>query len=154
MKVVGLDLRFWAKVAKGEPDECWPWQGHIDKRSGYGRLSVGGRAGRMEGAHRVAVFLETGEWPPKGMDVDHLCRVHACVNIRHLEVVTHQLNNQRGIAGEVNGARQLAITHCPRNHSYDERNTGVRQDGRRRCRECDRLATAARRMRAKEAMAA
>jgi hypothetical protein len=99
----------------------------------------------MDGAHRVAVLLMTGALPGKGFDVDHLCRTTACVNPKHLEVVTHRENNLRGIAGQVNGDRMRAITHCPKGHAYDEENTHIRPTGARRCNACDRDAARLRR---------
>lgn len=165
MKVVGLDLsaRYWAKVECRGPDECWPWRAHRD-HNGYGKFSVGGRAGRMEMAHRVAVYLAAGEWPAPGMDVDHTCHNdsgcrdarcehHACQNPRHLEVVPHRLNNQRGNA-RWNGAENRAKTHCPAGHPYDDRNTSEKQGAngiQRRCRECARIYSAQYRAAKKEA---
>lgn len=127
--------RFWAKVDNSQgPDACWLWTAYVGTH-GYGRFKL---AGRMEAAHRVSILLTTGAWPTPGMDVDHLCRVTACVNPAHLEVVTHQENNRRGIAGQVNADRQRAVTHCPQGHPYDADNTALRRDGRRRCKACNR----------------
>lgn len=134
--------RFWSKVDK--TGTCWQWTRYVES-DGYGKFWVGPRrVGQMVGAHRVAVFLATGEWMPKGMDVDHLCRNHGCVRPDHLEIVTHRENNRRGVAGQVNGARQRAITHCPQGHPYDDGNTRLRKadqwgGAHRKCRECWRL---------------
>lgn len=40
--------------------------------------------------------------------------------------------------GAERGAHQKAKTHCPAGHPYDEANTLVYADGRRRCRTCRR----------------
>jgi len=33
---------------------------------------------------------------PVGLELDHLCRVHQCVNVLHLEAVTRKVNVERG----------------------------------------------------------
>lgn len=50
--------RFWAKVDKRNPDECWPWLGAIYE-DGYGRLNTGGRNGQDVTASRAAYFVGT-----------------------------------------------------------------------------------------------
>ncbi|MDQ3028986.1 MAG: HNH endonuclease [Actinomycetota bacterium] len=134
--------RFWSKVTGGDYTTCWTWTAYIDS-AGYGRFRTGGRTGQMEGAHRVAYRLLIGE-VPDGLELDHLCRNPGCVNPWHLEPVTHAVNSRRSTAGEVNAARQRAITHCPQGHAYSAENTGFRRDGRRRCKACGRRAARAR----------
>lgn len=47
-----LAERFWEKVDRRGPDECWPFLGSIDGR-GYG--SIGANGGKpLRRAHRVA----------------------------------------------------------------------------------------------------
>lgn len=75
-------------------DGCWIWTARRDADD-YGQVSVGTEAGRIQRAHRVAYELYTGEAIPEGMDVDHLCHIRRCVNVSHLEVVTHNENMQR-----------------------------------------------------------
>jgi hypothetical protein len=36
----GFEVRFWAKVKRAGPDDCWPWLGARDKEQ-YGRAEVG-----------------------------------------------------------------------------------------------------------------
>lgn len=131
---IGID-RFWSKVHFG-PGECWEWTG-ARNQDGYGIFHVPGTLNRVIRAHRFA--YETFIGPiPEGLELDHLCRNHACVNPDHVEVVTNQENSRRGIAGIVNAQRQRAKTHCPRGHPYDEVNTLVRSNGRRECLTCKR----------------
>jgi len=62
--------RFWSKIDKRGPDECWPWKaGHFDR--GYGAFWL---LDRNVAAHRVAFFLATGE------DPGDLCGLHRCDN--------------------------------------------------------------------------
>ena len=34
-----VEERFWSKVDKREPDDCWEWQASLDTR-GYGNLGI------------------------------------------------------------------------------------------------------------------
>lgn len=77
----------------GYNTECWVWQWCINK-DGYGAVWDGTT---MIGAHRHYYELHRGSIPP-GMQIDHLCRIRACVNPDHLEVVTKVENNHRGNA--------------------------------------------------------
>jgi len=71
---------------RGYLTPCWVWMGTITE-SGYGRH-------RNKRVHKV--FYEREKGPvPKGMELDHLCRVRNCVNPDHLEVVTHTENMRR-----------------------------------------------------------
>ena len=105
--------RFRAKLARYEvaPSGCWLWTGSI-RDDGYG---VTGIMGQPRLAHRLVYELERGDIP-RGMVLDHLCRVRRCVNPDHLEVVTIAENTRRGTGAELARAHQLAKTHCKRGH--------------------------------------
>jgi len=72
-------------------DSCWIWQRAKDNM-GYGVFE---RKENRHKAHRY--FWEKKHGPiPKGLELDHLCRVPSCVNPDHLEPVTHAENCRRG----------------------------------------------------------
>jgi hypothetical protein len=79
--------RFWAKVDKRGPDECWEWQAgrSVD---GYGKLRVHGLDAR---AHRIAVLVTSGPFNPS-LVVRHRCDNPPCCNPSHLELGTHMDN--------------------------------------------------------------
>lgn len=122
--------RFWRKVDRGVPGGCWLW---TDKGNGYGygRLRVDGRNIL---AHRFSYELHVGPIPP-GLELDHLCRVRACVRPDHLEAVTHAENVRRGTWPS---ALNAVKTHCKSGHEFNDQNTYIRPDGYRDCRVCDR----------------
>ena len=128
-----VEDRFWAKVEKTET--CWLWTA-CKHRAGYGFFRVGGR---NLYAHRWAYELLVGQIPPD-LELDHLCRVPACVNPAHLEAVTPRVNTLRGLGPAALNSQK---THCPQGHPYDTENTFLRTSGRRLCRTCHRARTRA-----------
>lgn len=128
-----MEKRFWPKV--DQSGACWLWTASLDGK-GYGQIWNGhkGEGSTMLRAHRVAYELVVGPIP-EGLELDHLCRVTACVNPAHLEPVTHRENQRR--AGFVVAAYQSAKTHCRSGHPYDAENT-YQTRGRRECKICMR----------------
>lgn len=140
-----LEERYQAKITRLGPYDCWPWKAGKDS-DGYGRISVGGRAGRMVAAHRVGWQLAFGPIP-MARDIDHDCHnrdlacpggpcAHrACQNPAHWCLATRGQNVLRGRSLNAQRARQ---THCKRGHLYDQANTYIRPNGNRNCRRCRR----------------
>lgn len=119
-----LPPTFWGKVEYA--GDHWLWVGAIQSR-GYGSFAIGGRTYL---AHRLSWQDANGEIP-QGLVSDHLCRIRACVNPAHMELVTTKVNNQRG---------KDIITHCPQGHEYTPENTRPRRNGNRECMTCFREA--------------
>lgn len=71
--------------------ECWLWLGK-KTADGYGQLRIGGKTYLT---HRLSYEVFVGRIPD-GLVIDHLCRVHECLNPEHLEPVTAAVNTLRG----------------------------------------------------------
>lgn len=123
---------FWEKIDKVSTAPCWKWLG-LHHPKGYARTGSKMLGTRI--AHRVTYLIMRGEIP-KGLELDHLCRNRGCVNPDHLEAVTHEVNVQRGISGEVARARQKGKTHCKWGHPYSQENTIIKKTGARGCHTC------------------
>lgn len=120
-------LEMFTERVEKHPDGCWHWTGPVD-RSGYAVFRAHGK--RFRG-HRWAYEHFVGPIPA-GLVIDHLCRVHGCVNPAHLEPVTNRENVLRGVGRAAQNARK---SHCPSGHELAGDN--VRISGRRRyCRAC------------------
>lgn len=102
--------RFMDKVSPEPNTGCWLWTGTFSGGKGdYGYFKALGETR----AHRVAYRLFVGDIP-KGLVIDHICRVTFCVNPKHLRVVTRFENTLCGTNFIADNVRK---THCIRGHS-------------------------------------
>ena len=111
--ILGLVMkRFWSKVDRQGPDECWMWT--AGTRSSYGAFRV---QSKMYRAHRVAWCLENDvdiqTLSPKTV-IRHECDNRPCCNPAHLlsgsqqDNIQDMLNRERSSYGEDHYATNLS----------------------------------------------
>lgn len=113
---------FWALVAAGQNDACWPWLGNKD-RHGYGYQG-------RERAHRIAWSLSRRVELETGAVVMHSCDRPDCCNPLHLalgsqlENIQDRVQKSRSARGELNGRASMtgdiAMTIRSAEGSYSE----------------------------------
>jgi hypothetical protein len=111
---------------RGYGSACWTWR-HRLNREGYGRVT---RKGKVMLAHVAMYEQELGPVPAE-RELDHLCRVPACVNPDHLEPVTHAENVRRGLHS---GLKRT----CANGHPWVPENWASNGPGRKCCLICKR----------------
>ena len=122
--------RFWEKVQIGQSlNDCWEWKGAKHYKLGYGSFLIRGRNYPPAYAHRISYTLAKGKIA-EGFVIDHLCRNTSCVNPRHLQAVTKQVNFQRSAVG--------TTFYCPKGHKFTPENTYRTKKNCRQCRQCHR----------------
>ena len=105
--------RFWAKVEMEPNSGCWIWCG-CRTTAGYGHFTNDpAHPTQKVYSHRFAYELLRGPIP-RGLQIDHRCRLRACVNPDHMDVVSQRENILRGTSPSAQHAQQ---THCKWGHS-------------------------------------
>ena len=99
-------MTFLGDVAVDQVTGCWIWQGLRNNR-GYAL----DRAGNL--VHRLVYLDHAGPYP-SDLELDHTCRIRACVRPAHLEPVTRSENERRKL-----WRRRAKQKRCPRGHRYD-----------------------------------
>jgi len=117
--------RFYDKVWILE-DGCHLWTASLG--GGYGLFWF---EGKYWSAHRW-IWLQTyGSLPPAPLELDHLCRKRACVNVVDLEPVTRTVNHLRG------DPPRSDLTKCQKGlHDWVPENLVLRPNDTPTCRPC------------------
>jgi hypothetical protein len=83
------EQRFWLKVRRGEPHECWPWVGALNPNR-YGKFKRSD--GTVVDAHRYSLELKLGRRLTKQEVARHRCDFRPCCNHSHLIPGTQKQN--------------------------------------------------------------
>ena len=109
--VRSLEDRFWEKVDKRGPDDCWEWTG-ARREFGHGAIFSGDSESTAPAlkAHRVSAQLAGMDI--EGLVVRHKCDNPPCVNPAHLETGTQNENYGDMIARNrlARGERRSGLT--------------------------------------------
>jgi hypothetical protein len=117
-------VRFFSRVKR--EGRCLLWTG-TKNQVGYGVFMPGKRFGGSVRVHRVAWFWQKGPIP-EDMELDHMCRNRACVNVGHLKRVPKGWNRAQGSA-----SRRRDI--CARGHLRTRDNL----DSGGKCKQCNNI---------------
>lgn len=125
--------RFWIKVDKRGPDECWEWNSW--RTNGYGGFSL--KRAHVRATH-FALWLAGKAKPSPDHEACHTCDNRGCVNPTHLWWGT-RLDNMTDMHRKGRGPH-ASKTHCHNGHPLSGRNLAINVKGWRVCRTCSRVA--------------
>jgi hypothetical protein len=99
--------RFWSRVDKKGPKECWEWEGSLTS-NGYGELRI--IRTHSPRCHRLAWVIQYNALIPKGLHVCHRCDNKACCNVDHLFLGTNATNMyDRDLKGRSNANKRFEV---------------------------------------------
>lgn len=125
--------RFWSKVDKRGPDECWPWLGSV-VRQGRGTIWLNGKTTL---ASHLSLALVNRPRPFEMAMACHSCDQPNCVNPSHLWWGTNRQNIlDASSKGRLSGQQ---LTHCKKGHSLEGDNVRITPTGQRSCKKCQAI---------------
>jgi hypothetical protein len=127
-----MQVRFWRKVQKLGPDECWTWVGKVNGKN-YGRFSFSRTIQLL--ANRVSLAIALGNLDDDQMACHH-CDNPSCVNPLHLYAGDAESNARDAVVRGRLRSANAAKTHCQNGHEFNADNTFLKFGGRRGCRIC------------------
>ena len=131
-----LPKRFWDKVTvvncpiEGLIGPCWKWSITHSSYPSFSYPFNGKR--KLLGAYVVAYLVLIGPYS-KPLELDHLCKIKACVNPAHLEPVSRSTNLMRG------NHWNRSKTHCKWGHPLKDDNLWINNRGDRVCKACQKI---------------
>lgn len=125
----GIESRFWEKVDRREPDECWNWTAGVTTK-GYGSLKIEGS--RALPAHIVSWEIHFGVRPHYRVDrrercVCHKCDNRLCVNPQHLFLGTHA-ENMADMGSKLRGSKTKLVNRTQVRDIRILASLGIRQE--------------------------
>jgi hypothetical protein len=130
------EKRFWMKVDRCEPDECWLWTAKSVTREGFGLFRAS--PDKLMRADHFSYELQVG-LIGEGLTLRHLCEQRVCVNPTHLSLTTlAEQNRLASVAGRASSvAKRREAEFCNSGqHRFTPENTRIDGRGNRLCKAC------------------
>ncbi len=115
---------------------CWLFTKSL-KDDGYAQIWDGEK---LQQVHRIAAVIYLGyDLLDKEHQINHkdICPYRNCWWYEHLYIGTQQENVHDAITKGIHmSVIRSEVTHCPKEHPYDNENTIIDKNGNRSCRTC------------------